>query len=399
MRLAGIAVTAGHRPGTVRLTGTVTYDTGTPSREEVWYEVGDHRREDLSTSGNPWLVSLLPLAMTLGEPLRLSVPVDQVLLDRCHQVMEIWKAWYPRLHLVAIEADTRTPMDSAGRTALFFSGGVDSFSSLLRHQAPDETAYHTPIDDLIMIWGADVALGQAQAFARMRQRYQPVASATGKRLVDVATNLRETRWRETDWARLSHGAFLASVGLSLERGYRRLLIASSIPVSHGMGGWGSHLMVDPLFSTSSTQVVVDAAGESRERKVERVAESELALNNLRVCWRSGTDQNCGACHKCYRTMIALELCGRLGACPTFPVTTLDLARVSHLYFGEYRDFRIFRRLLAKAWLLGRHDIVRALDRAMRRSRRLGLVMDALKGWDGPGSTRARARLLRGSIWQ
>ena len=55
MRLAGIAVTAGHRPGTVRLTGTVTYDTGTPSREEVWYEVGDQYREDLSSSGNPWL--------------------------------------------------------------------------------------------------------------------------------------------------------------------------------------------------------------------------------------------------------------------------------------------------------------------------------------------------------
>jgi hypothetical protein len=397
MRLESIAVTAGHRPGTARLTGTVTYDTGTPSREELWYEVGDRCREDLSTSGNPWLVSLLPLAMTLGEPLRLSVPVDQRLLDRCHQVMEIWKAWYPRLHLVPIEADTRASADSAGRTALFFSGGVDSFSSLLRNQAPDQTGYHTPVDDLIMIWGADVPLAQVEAFERMRQRYQPVAIAMGKRFIDIATNLRETRWGETDWARLSHGAFLASVGLSLERGYRRLLIASSVPISNRMGGWGSHPMVDPLFSTHRTQVVVDAAGESRERKVERVAESELALNHLRVCWRSGTDQNCGACHKCYRTMIALELCGRLGACPTFPVTTLDLARVSRLYFGDYRDYRIFRRLLAKAWLLDRHDIVRALDRAMRRSRRRGLVIDALRAWDGPGSTQARRILLRGSI--
>jgi hypothetical protein len=156
-------------------------------------------------------------------------------------------------------------------------------------------------------------------------------------------------------------------------------------------------MVDPLFSTHRTQVVVDAVGESRERKVERVAESELALNHLRVCWRSGTDRNCGACHKCYRTMIALELLGRLGACPTFPMTTPDLARMSRLYFGDYRDYRIFRRLLAKAWLLDRHDIVRALDRAMRRSRWRGLLIEALKAWDGPGSTRARAMLLRRSI--
>ena len=397
MRLAGIAVTAGHRPGTVRLTGTVTYDTGTPSREEVWYEVGDHRREDLSTSGNPWLVSLLPLAMTLGEPLRLAVPVDQMLLDRCHQAMEIWKAWYPRLHLVPIEADTRSPVDSAGRTALFFSGGVDSFSSLLRNQVPDQTGYHTPIDDLIMIWGADVPLGQVEAFARMRQRYQPVAGAMGKRFIDVATNLRETRWAQTNWARQSHGAFLASAGLSLERRYRRLLIASSVPITHRMAGWGSHPMVDPLFSTSTTQVMIDAAGESRDRKVERVAESELALNHLRVCWRSGTDQNCGACLKCYRTMIALELYGRLGACPTFPVSSLDLAGVSRLHFADYGDFRTFRRLLAKAWLLNRHDIVRALDRAMRRSRRRGLLVEALKAWDGPGSTWARTMLLRGSI--
>ena len=400
MRLEHVAVTPGGSPGTVRLTGTVTYETGTPSREDYWYEVPDMCRDGLSTSGNPWLVALLPLAMTIGEPLHVSLPVDEALLGRCRRVMEIWAAWYPDLQRIPIE----TPVGhgegwSPERTGLFYSGGVDSFFSLLRHQNPDPAGYHTTIDDLILIWGADIPLDQPEAFARMRQRYGVLAAEMGKTLVHVATNLRETRWNTTAWANLSHGAFLASVGLSLERRYRRLLVASSIPISHSMGGWGSHPMVDPLFSTDATEIVYDAMAETRDQKVEALVHSELALTHLRVCWRSGTDRNCGECIKCLRTMIALEIHGGLEACTTFPDAHLDLAKVARIYAGKSGNFRLFRRLSATAWLHGRMDIVRALDRALGRSIRLGTLISMLEAYGGPGSWRAREFLLRNSIHQ
>jgi len=49
----------------VRLTGEVRYADS--RREAVWYEVPADLERDLSTTGNPWLVALFPLAAKLGE--------------------------------------------------------------------------------------------------------------------------------------------------------------------------------------------------------------------------------------------------------------------------------------------------------------------------------------------
>ena len=60
----------------VRLVGKVAYDRGSPLTEELWYEVPRAYAEHLSTDGTPWLATLLPLAVTLNEPLRIAQPVD-----------------------------------------------------------------------------------------------------------------------------------------------------------------------------------------------------------------------------------------------------------------------------------------------------------------------------------
>ena len=49
-----------------------------------------------------------------------------------------------------------------------------------------------------------------------------------------------------------------------------------------------------------------------------LSKSQLALDNLRVCWRNRPVKfNCGVCEKCIRTMVNLEISGVLDKCKTF----------------------------------------------------------------------------------
>ncbi len=315
--------------GRVRLTGEVTYDDQPGQFEEYWFEVDGDLAGSLSRTGNPWLVCLVPLAAKLGEPLRIGMPVDPLLVRNVQELTAIWRSWDPSLHRVEVLAGTAdgVPPVRGSRTAAFFSGGVDSFFTLLRSAEPDAIR----IDDLITIRGFDISLKNTVALARRKARIASIAESLGKRTVDVATNLRSTRLKEADWGSLWHACGLASVGLALEGRYRRLVIAAT----HRYGDLiplGSHPLTDPLLSTSRTEVLHDGATHDRLSKLEYVARHDVALSNLHVCFRHASDVNCGACEKCLRTMAGLEVLGRLEGSVTFPqggfAPGKDLARLS-----------------------------------------------------------------------
>jgi hypothetical protein len=105
-----------------------------------------------------------------------------------------------------------------------------------------------------------------------------------------------------------------------------------IPASHTFDQqipWGSHALLDPLWSTEVQDVIHDGCEATRIQKVSReIVHSPIALEHLRVCWRKPNDDyNCGKCEKCLRTQINLRLCDALDRCATFPrQIDLDLLR-------------------------------------------------------------------------
>ncbi len=354
--------------GRVRLCGEVHYDRGPARSEIIWFEVPESLAGFVSVSGNPWLACLLPLAVTMGERLRLSVPLDKSLHRGAMELMHIWKGWYPQLCAIPIEADVLDPAPNTSvpkRAMTFFSGGIDSFFTALRYEAESGSR----IDDLVKARGLDIPLQNAQAFQRLRTRLQKAADELGKNLIDVSTNLRETRFRETKWGELSHGAALASIGLVLEGGYDRIVI-SSTHSDDSLLPWGSHPATDPLLSTTQTQIVHYGAAYSRVRKTEVVSGSDIALRSLKVCAVSRSEENCSACNKCYRTMIALELLGVLDRCTTFNTGLFDVKKIPSIY-SQDRSARLFLeevRDLARA--KGREDIAEAIEQSFRHSERL-----------------------------
>lgn len=363
----------------VRLCGEVSYDQKSAVPEVYWLEVSEKYAEHLSESGNPWLACLLPLAVTLGEPLRISMPIDRVLFENAQELMQIWKCWYPHLHIIPIETYVFDAARQAelGRTAAFFSGGVDSFFTVLRHTNGLDAVRKVHIDDLICLRGFDVPLKNGEAFRRMREILSGVASDLGTELIDVAMNLRETTWAGTDWARLSHGCALASVALALENLYKQVLI----PASDGlrfMEPWGSHPLTDRLLSSGMLRIVHDGAQYSRIQKIKYCAQSPFVLRALRVCWKSENDENCCACYKCYEAMLALELFVGLGSCTSFKNGTAGLGSLEQVYCQTDYHASNFRELRAIAVEKRRPEIVRAIDLSLKRSARLNKWIPRVK---------------------
>ena len=350
--------------GRVRLVGTVSYDDRPTATEEYWYEVDEELSDSLSRTGNPWLVCLAPLASKLGEPIRLCLPVDRLLRRNVAEAAAIWRSWFPDMRPLEVDAETidGLPETAGERSCSFFTCGVDSFFTALR----STEAGAIPIDELVTVAGFDIPFRHMDAYWRRVERCRHIAPELGKRVVAVVANLRRTRLGTVDWGALWHGAGLASVGLALERRYGRLVIGSTFDYRQ-LQPLGSHPMVDPLHSSSGTAVIHDGAAFHRAQKIEYLSRSDLALQNLHVCFRAGSDVNCGTCEKCYRTMAVLEVLGRLSEATSFPVRRLDLDRLSRVFVWKKSLEKYYRAIRALALSKGRRDVVRAVDRTLRRS--------------------------------
>jgi hypothetical protein len=353
--------------------------------EPLWLDVPASDAAALRVSGDPFLAWLAPLAATRGEALRIESPVDAQLLAQVREVLRIWRIWYPQLTAApvtssssSVASQARADAPPAGneglapaavRTASMFTGGVDSFFTVLRHDAGDGTPSTVAIDDLLYVHGFDVSLANTAAAHRVQTSLQQAADALGKRFVFVATNLRDSAFGVTDWPRLAHGAALAGVAHALSGAYRTVLLGSSA----GYGDlrfWGSHPLTDPMFSSSRLAFLHDGAAFMRVQKTEYVVRSPIAMRHLRVCWKSTAGDNCGACNNCIRTMLALEALGVLEQSATFSREQLDLGRAARIYCRHDFDYRQFGYVRDLAEREHRSDIAAAVNTSLTGSRRL-----------------------------
>lgn len=252
-----------------RLLAEVEYDDRSRQCETYWFDFPSEVRDDISVSGNPWLVCLIPLAVTLGQPLRIHAPVDSTLLANIDELMHVWKSWYPPLAPVDISAESFDGglIRQSGRTAAFFSGGVDAFFTVLRHDDPQHLRHPTPVDDLLTIWGFDIPLDRPDEFSFMLESLQVAAIKLDKAIIDIGTNIRTTRWGEAHWGNLAHGCGLGSIGLALEPRFKKVMIGSGSGYVF-LQPWGSHYVTDPLLSTSRLSVSHDGSAYDRSAKTE-----------------------------------------------------------------------------------------------------------------------------------
>lgn len=287
----------------------------TGDREHV-VEVRSHACEP--ALGDALACAVLLSAMAAGGgAVEIPAPVSAVLLERLPRLAEVFLAWMgPDHDRVALLADVAPARARPAPAASFFSGGVDSFHTVLRHQAD--------LDELIFVRGFDMAAGgplseEATTHART------VAAELGLGLIEVDTNLRELTDGLVDWD-FAHGALLAAIAHTLGRA-GRVLVPGTLD-ERQTAPWGSHPVTDPWWGSEAIDLVPDGTDATRLDKIAAIAEHDVALRHLRVCYENAGGRwhtrppdgpfNCGRCGKCLKTILGLHLAGALERCPTLP---------------------------------------------------------------------------------
>lgn len=365
-----VADVAPDNPKFVRITGKVKMDSG--EQLEIWFEVPRDLEGQLSETANPWIVAMLPYALSNGETIVSDIPADPELLENLKGLVAVWREWYPRFAQPRIVVPV-APVDSVTtpgtKSAAFFSGGIDSWFTALRHAPELESAAVGRVDELIAVHGFDIPVESHDEFVKLHETLSLGAKALGRDLIVVRTNLRKSGslWAK-GWGWLTNAAGLATVALILEKRYRKVLIASSYPYG-GLFPWGSHPMTDVLFSTCSLSVKNDGASYKRAEKTELVARHKLALSNLHVCYKNRSASNCGECAKCIRTMATLELVGALRGSNAFPIE-FQPESLARMYIEDRHEADFIKEVRGLAIQTGNLDIQTAASRALQRSSRV-----------------------------
>jgi len=271
------------------------------------------------------LAALLLPSMVGEKRLLIEGRVAPKLLKNAARIQQILAAWVSDARHIPIEAEPRQILVASPnqKTGVFFSGGVDSFYTVLKNI---DTISHLLLIDRLdsKQMNSDVVCHNT------RESASQVAAGLGKELMVLETNARTLFVPMVTWS-YYHGAVLAAIGLALRNLVGTVLIAGTHTYDH-LPPWGSHPLLDPLWSTENTEIVYDGAEATRAQKIMNcLCHSDLALRSLRVCLSPDDHYNCGKCEKCIRTMIPLYVAGCLGQSPAFPTPLTADGVAGHIY--------------------------------------------------------------------
>jgi hypothetical protein len=379
--LRGGGAAGGHRISNLRTApGELSFEArvaGDPKR--VWLRT----ETEVVPNADAALAACLLPAMVSGGTLRIEEPLSPRLLRTQREYQAIQRAWSlgwnfvsEPLREVRVLAPTREPetRPPSGRVAAFFSGGVDSWATVLEN--PDLT-------DLVFVRGLDLIPGAEKhrgLAEEVERRLRWAAGRLGLPLHVVETNVRELSDPLLPWDAYNPGA-LAAVALFLAPLFDRVLIASDsdhetqVPL-------GTSRMIDQLWSTETLEVCDDGGRLRREERLRRVAAHPLARETLRVCWENPDGAyNCGRCRKCMLTMISLEAFGMRHEVTTFP-PDLDLGLLAAYEISSPIQLVLWEDALETTRRMERPDLERAVAPVVAGGKRaMGL----------PDSYRVRSR--------
>jgi hypothetical protein len=300
-----------------RVAATVEWeDSGRPARE-VRVEVAPALGPALAEELDGFAVAAAVVAQHHGERrLRVEGTLCPRLVEGLAAATRLLARWFastapaPVIECSRGTAPRFPPPDP--RAAIFLSGGVDSLYAVARNREDCPRDHPASYRDAIVVDGyifdAPDATPRARDYwRRTRSATSAFAAAAGLETIFVRTNLRSLDDDFGLFAAKGHAAFLAAIAHLLSRRVSSATIAAGLDV-RSLQPWGSHPILDSLYSGSALSFRHEGIEAARVEKTERLARWPEALASLMVCTegplRDGS-LNCGRCEKCLRTLAAL----------------------------------------------------------------------------------------------
>lgn len=287
---------------------------------EVTYPVNVENIPD-SVLAVPFVSSVIQIAWFAN--VQLVVPIlDQDFYECLGTLFDGYSKMYNNVPLYRNVLITYTEENRAiknNQTAVFFSGGLDATTTLVKHME------ERPL--LITIWGADVNYNNEKAWYVVEQSLKQVASEYDLSHFTIKSSFREfddeyglnsqfyhilgTNW----WYGVKHG--LAIIGhaapLAWIYGIRKIYIASSNCVSDGSQKCASDPTLDNNVRFCGTSISHDCFDLNRQEKTKFVIDYHRKHTDeniyLHVCWKSDSGNNCCQCEKCMRTIVGIMIEG------------------------------------------------------------------------------------------
>lgn len=302
-------------------------ECGFSESKELWFSV-DAEYEDWLTSDvyDSFLVTAIWPAMCWHEDIEIDGPVSEHLYFHIKgYLLKVLKDFRPKYRIpeIRIKGFAKAQQSSKKVVATGFSGGIDSFTTIYdRYDCENNPDWK--INTLFFFnIGQNGDINDPSTAVRARARYElskKFADEIGLPYVFMDSNMFELYKRhwEYDAGPLCR---VASI-LVFQRVCRLYYLAASyhylqqreMPEYHTLDAW-SDSFIYYWLSTECTRIVLDGGQYTRPEKTEHIKDYQYLRKYLNVCVKTDDGyvdtKNCSMCHKCQRTMIALDALGIL----------------------------------------------------------------------------------------
>lgn len=299
----------------------------------LWYQVPrEYGGYFVADVADPFLVSVLLPAIRYCEDIVVEAYVsEQLYYNICNYIIPcltaMWGGYVPNISVEGVVATNYMPTASATGCSM----GVDSLSAIFHHTSKEclegyKLTHLTYFN--VGAHGTTNIEATEESFFNDLQLINEFATEINLPVVWVNTNMHllyyEFSFDQT------HTLRNISVVLSLQKLFRRYYYASSftidkIRLSKEYMSYFEELLLARL-STESTSLMLEDAAWGRSDKTNYIALNPLSYKYLYVCLKEqiandGGDEdiarikdeklNCSRCKKCLRTMLTLDVIGKL----------------------------------------------------------------------------------------
>ncbi len=339
-------------------------------KKTIFFSYPERFYDFLPVSADPFFPALLIPSMMSGENLIIHTALSENIMQNQAVIQEVFKTWYPeKLNIIEVEPKSVNGFNNIqnGKNATFFSLGVDSMYTMLKYLPANNPPKDKRLNYLLYMKGLELPLSHySQGQDKLViQKVENLASHYGLDVIVGETNIRDVF--SVDFETLYTGPCLASIALSLSAGLKNIFIPSHYSYT-SLFPVASSPLIDHLWSNEDTSIIHDGSEKDRAEKVtDQIVNDSFALDNLRVCVSNdGGDFNCGKCWKCIRTMITLDIVGKLGESAAFP-DSLPKTYCKELKTWDYSSMVFVKENLK----LARKYKKKKLERILKNEIRIG----------------------------
>lgn len=293
--------------------------------QQLTYDIASGDGHITPPAAADWaVVGMLYPTLIRGGTLKVEAPVtDSLMFAIKHDLRSLMYKWRTQLKPIEVQcAETWVATGKTPRAATGFSGGVDTFATLKMHGDGDSPH---PITDLTLFdtgaFGRKGTEAEQQLFGLAGMRLKDYAAATGKNWLTVATNLNSffDGLHQSSFQR-THNFRNASAALALQDMIGNYYYSSSHTYAEiKVGNWHDIGRIDvllfKLLSNDGFDISSTGSGYHRLQKTEMIADMADAFDRLDVCIgpaeKRVQTRNCSTCEKCRRTMLTLDVLGKL----------------------------------------------------------------------------------------